>query len=348
MSLISSFPGRKIISGDSEYLYFGGTAYLGLATLPAFQDIFIKNMRKYGTGYAASRKANIRIDIYEQAENILADLIGCQKALSVSSGFLAGQLALQAFRGEEYAFFCTSDTHPALYHPAASTAGTATQLLEEVRTFTSAYPEKKAVVLCDSITITENLYENNWYEQLPWSRTVFIADDSHGLGVMGPNGTGIYRKLKSIPFSELVVCGSLSKGFAVQAGAVFSSAGVIARLWDHPFFAGASPASPAAMATFRDAIPLYEIQRKKLTDHIRTFDNTFSSGDMFRHINGHPSYAYTQESLTRYLLDKGILTTAFHYPDVASPMVRRIVLSASHTEEDLAYLSACLKNFLRS
>ncbi len=261
--------------------------------------------------------------------------------------FLAGQLALQAFRGEEYAFSARQTLIPLFIIRQFQKQEQQHSSWKKCVHFTSAYPEKKAVVLCDSITITENLYENNWYEQLPWSRTVFIADDSHGLGVMGPNGTGIYRKLKSIPFSELVVCGSLSKGFAVQAGAVFSSAGVIARLWDHPFFAGASPASPAAMATFRDAIPLYEIQRKKLTDHIRTFDNTFSSGDMFRHINGHPSYAYTQESLTRYLLDKGILTTAFHYPDVASPMVRRIVLSASHTEEDLAYLSACLKNFLR-
>ncbi|MGS2765024.1 aminotransferase class I/II-fold pyridoxal phosphate-dependent enzyme [Sinomicrobium sp. M5D2P9] len=345
MFTTDSFPGRLVFSEGKSYRYFGGTAYLGLATLPDFQEIFIRNIRKYGTGYAASRKANIRISIYEKAEAVMADLIGSEAVLSVSSGFLAGQLALQAFKGEEYAFFSTADTHPALSHPHTTISGSTEKLLKDVKAFASSYPDKSAVVLCDSITLKNNLYENRWYEQLPLSRTVFIADDSHGLGILGDHGEGIYRKLRKVPFQELVVCGSISKGFGVQAGTVCSSDQVIGKLWDLPFFAGASPASPAAMATFTEAIPLYDIQRKKLQSHIKMFDRSVSGTDIFNHINGHPAYTYNDEALTRYLLDKGFVTTSFHYPNTSSPLVQRIVLSAYHTEEDISILGKHILKF---
>ncbi|MGS2740161.1 aminotransferase class I/II-fold pyridoxal phosphate-dependent enzyme [Sinomicrobium sp. M5D2P17] len=346
MFTTDSFPGRLVFSEGKRYRYFGGTAYLGLAALPDFQEIFIRNIHKYGTGYAASRKANIRISIYEMAEAVMADLIGSEAVLSVSSGFLAGQLALQAFEGDVFTFFSTSDTHPALSHPRVITSGSVEKLIEEVNAFITSNPDKIAVVLCDAVTPENNLYENNWYEQLPVSQTVFIADDSHGLGVMGNHGEGIYKKLRKIPFRELVVCGSVSKGFGIQAGVVCSSGDVIRKLWDHPFFAGASPASPAAMATFTEALLLYDIQRKKLQNHMEIFDRSVSgSGISFNRIQGHPAYVHTLESLTRHLLDRGILITSFHYPDTSSPLVQRIVLSAAHTEEDISMLGKHILKF---
>ncbi len=344
-----SFPGRLVFSEGKSYRYFGGTAYLGLATLPDFQQIFIHNIQRYGTGYAASRKANIRMSVYEKAEAVMADLIGSEAALSVSSGFLAGQLALQAFQGDMFAFFSTSDTHPALSHPGTVTSGSVEKLIAEVNAFTTSGPDRTAVVLCDSVTPGNNLYENNWYEQLPIAQTVFIADDSHGLGVMGRHGEGIYKKLRKIPFRELVVCGSVSKGFGVQAGMVCSSENIIRKLWEHPFFAGASPASPAAVATFTEALSLYELQREKLQNHMAIFDHAVSGTDItFNRIQGHPAYAYKEETLTRHLLDKGILTTSFHYPGASSPLVQRIVLSAAHTEEDIFYLGKTVNDFINT
>ena len=64
--------------GGKPFLYFGGTAYLGLQTDEAFQEILIKNIKKFGTNYGASRKANVRIPIYERAENYLANLVGSE------------------------------------------------------------------------------------------------------------------------------------------------------------------------------------------------------------------------------------------------------------------------------
>ncbi|MBC9794718.1 aminotransferase class I/II-fold pyridoxal phosphate-dependent enzyme [Sinomicrobium weinanense] len=341
-----SFPGRTVNNNGKNHLYFGGTAYLGLPTLPGFCDILISNILKYGTGYAASRKANVRLSIYEEAETIMAGLIGSEAALSVSSGFLAGQLTLQSFSEEEYTFFHAPGTHPALIHPGGRPYATHGQLLQDVRDFAGSHPDKTPVVLCDSVTPEQNLYENHWYEQLPAEQTIFIADDSHGLGIMGNKGEGVYKRLEQIPFKELVVCGSMSKGFGIQAGAIFSSGAVIRRLWDNPVFAGASPASPAMLATFRDALPVYDIQRKKLQDNLKDFERYISGTDIFNGIKGHPAYSYKEESLTRYLLDKGIITTAFPYPDARSSLVQRIVISAYHTREDISKLCSAVRHFI--
>lgn len=43
---IDEFPGRKIKIGDQDYLYFGGTSYLGLQTDKKFQRILMGNIRK--------------------------------------------------------------------------------------------------------------------------------------------------------------------------------------------------------------------------------------------------------------------------------------------------------------
>lgn len=339
------FPSRTVSSNGKTYRYFGGTAYLGLATLPEFRNILTNNIQQYGTGYAASRKANVRLTIYEKAETAMADLVGSEAALSVSSGFLAGQLVLRSFPEASCAFFHAPNTHPALTHPRGKQYASYDKLVEDVRNFAARHPDKTPVVLCDSVTPEQNLYEHNWYEELPADRTVFIADDSHGLGIMGAEGAGIHKKLRGVPFRELLVCGSMSKGFGIQAGAVFASGAMIRRLWKHDIFAGASPASPAMLATFEQALHLYDRQRDRLSNNLSAFDKGISYINVFNRIKGHPAYGYNDESLTRYLLDKGFITTSFPYPDAQSPPVQRIVISAYHTGDDIADLCDTLRNY---
>ncbi|WP_461533038.1 pyridoxal phosphate-dependent aminotransferase family protein [Sinomicrobium sp.] len=343
MFTIDSSPGRLLVSGGKQYLYFGGTAYLGLTTLPDFRDILIRNIHRYGSGYAASRKANVSIDIYETSEAEFATLIGSESTLSVSSGFLAGQLTLKAFEEDIYSLFSLKGTHPALYHPNTIVATTVEDLISSVNTFASSHPDKIAVVLCDSVSTKNNLYENDWYTKLPLKQTVFVADDSHGLGVMGERGGGVFKKLQKTPFRELLVCASAGKGFGIQAGVICGISSRIKNLQNHPFYAGASPAAPAAMASFVDALPLYDKQREKLQRNMKVFDRFLADSDIaFNRIEGHPVYAHNQDVLTHHLINNNIVITAFHYPDNTTPMVQRIVLSAAHEEEDIAMLCNAL------
>ena len=49
--MVNEFPDRKILVDGVEYLYFGGTNYLGMTTNLAFQAILFESIKKWGTAY---------------------------------------------------------------------------------------------------------------------------------------------------------------------------------------------------------------------------------------------------------------------------------------------------------
>ncbi|HJY14352.1 MAG TPA: hypothetical protein VJ304_16265, partial [Flavobacterium sp.] len=65
---VNQFPDRIIEIDQEQYLYFGGTAYLGLSTNKAFQELVVKNILKWGTTYGSSRNANVKVAAYENGE----------------------------------------------------------------------------------------------------------------------------------------------------------------------------------------------------------------------------------------------------------------------------------------
>ena len=72
---VNQFPDRIIEIDNEEFLYFGGTAYLGLPTNEDFQQLLIKNILRWGTAYGSSRSANIQLSAYENGEIFLAKFI---------------------------------------------------------------------------------------------------------------------------------------------------------------------------------------------------------------------------------------------------------------------------------
>ena len=91
---INKFPDRTITIENKDYLYFGGTAYLGLPTHPEFQEVLFQSIKKWGTFYGSSRSSNIKLAIYNQFEDFFAQQIGAEASLTVSSGTLAGKLVI--------------------------------------------------------------------------------------------------------------------------------------------------------------------------------------------------------------------------------------------------------------
>ena len=112
---LNTFPGREIQFNNRTYLYFGGTAYLGMQTLPEFQSLFIEYVKRYGTNYGASRISNVQIDIYEKAESFLNQQVGSESSIILSSGYLAGQLLATYMEQQDYELYFKSNTHSSLY-----------------------------------------------------------------------------------------------------------------------------------------------------------------------------------------------------------------------------------------
>ena len=343
---INEFPGRKIKIGDQSYLYFGGTAYLGLQTDRRFQRILIRNIRKYGTNYGASRISNIRLSVYDQAENYLTKLVGSEACSTLSSGYLAGQFVRQYFNSNAYKIFYAPNSHPALQLSENENNSTYEALKRELDVYLKQTSAGTPVVFLDSIDFTGNCYPNfNGLKTLPLDKIIVVADDSHGIGVVGDNGGGVFKMLLALGAKEIVVCCSLGKGFGIQAGAVFGTKKRIQSMTETPFYGGASPATPANLATILDSGIILAKKRIKLNKRILLFRKQLPENHNFSIMAGHPAFTFENKEFTDYLEKNKIIVTNFPYPNEDSSTMSRIVLSSSHKEKDLSKLIHLIKKY---
>ena len=349
---IDSFPGREIVLNNKKYLYFGGTSYLGLQSDEKFKRIYINNIEKYGTNYGASRKSNVRFSIFEKAENYLTTLVGSEACVTLSSGYLAGQFVVQHFNTSNYSLFYAPNTHAALDFPTTENQNKAKPHLtfEAMKIAIHAHLAKKnnttPVVLLDTIDFSGSNYPNfEGLQLLPLDKIILIADDSHGIGVVGSNGGGTYQKLKSLCPKELIVCCSLGKGFGIQGGAVFGNTERLNQLTNTSFFGGASPASPASMASLIDSDPIYSSKRNQLQKNIQLFLSGLDHAKMFHFMENHPAFTLCNPKIIPYLEKHQIILSNFNYPSEDGVSMGRIVISANHYKEDIITLSNLVSKY---
>ena len=344
---IDTFPGREIPINGKKYLYFGGTSYLGLQTNEEFRQVFIKNIQKYGTCYGASRKSNVRFSIYEKAENKLAGLVGSEACITLSSGYLAGQLVCKFFQDEQrYKLFYAPHSHPALFLSPTRTYTTFMALDIAVREHLDSKETAVPVVFMDTIDFSCGNYPGfGSLRSLPLEELILVADDSHGQGIIGEQGGGCHAALSALAPKELIVCGSLGKGWGLQGGAIFGNKKRIYQLMADELFGGSSPASPGSMATFLEAQAIYRQQRELLKKKIAQFKNSVKALENFLFMEGHPAFTFSNKELADYLEANRVIVTSFPYPSEDDPIMSRIVLSAHHTEKDIDLLVSLIKRY---
>lgn len=343
---LDNFPGREIIVNGKNHLYFGGTSYLGLQTDSEFQKLLFENIKKYGTSYGASRKSNVRLTIFEKAENHLTKLVGSENCVTMSSGYLAAQFLVQHFSTPKYKLFYAPHTHSALYTSKIKPYTTYTALGIALQLHLSEKRKTTPVVLLDSIDFSGCNYPDfTALEKLPLDRVVLIADDSHGIGIVGANGRGVFKTLKSLKPKELVICCSLGKAFGIQAGAIFGKQERVRSMMETDFFGGASPPAPALMATLLDAETIFADKREKLKSNIALFLSNLGQQEIFLFMDDYPVFSFADKKLASYLERNGIITTNFSYPSDGDKTKSRIVLGAQHTEQDIQRLSMLIGTY---
>ena len=341
---IDSFPGRTILSNGKSYLYFGGTSYLGLQTDVKFQNLFIKNLKKYGTNYGASRKANLQISVFEKAEHYLSNLVGSESCVTMSSGYLAGQLVAQTLNTPENQFFYAPEMHSAVHILSKKQFNSFDELIAAVEFHLKAN-KSTPVVFMDSITISNGAYpEFEALKKLPLKEILLVVDDSHGIGIVGENGSGVFKAIKKLHPKELIVCCSLGKGFGIQAGAIFGTKSRIEQFENTEFYGGASPAAPAALATLFDAAAIFKEKRQLLSQNIQFFLDQLENHELLDFQENYPAFYFSNPEITSYLEKNSILITSFNYPKEDSEFISRIVLSAAHTKEDIRELTRLLNS----
>ena len=341
-------PGRTVLHQGEEYLFFSGTAYLGLPQLPAFQQLMLDATGQYGTVFGSSRNGNVQLCIYEDAETKLATIIGAPAALTLSSGMMAGQVIVNWLRAQNATFIYGPNTHPALWHqpvvalPAMSFADWTARIGDQIRSVMATNPcTEMVVILVNSIdAVRSEYYDFNWVNELPDDIPVtLLVDDSHGLGILN-DGCGIWPQIPHKPAVRVLGTASLAKAMGLPGGVIFGDIDTLAVIRQTAFFGACSPMSPACLQVYLQADALYAEARNRLTQNVRLAEQLLLPTGLFRHAVGYPVFFTEHDKLYPYLLDNKVIIYSFAYPTAADRANTRIVISAFHTAADIQQLAA--------
>jgi 7-keto-8-aminopelargonate synthetase-like enzyme len=165
-----------------------------------------------------------------------------------------------------------------------------------------------------------------------------LIDDSHAFGVLGNGLFGTYSQWKQEGV-QLLVSGSLGKGLATPGGIVLGTEDLIQGIKSQSIFAGASPPSPALIQTLMDAQELLQVQQGKLKELTSFFYQQTRLIPQIQGTSNFPVFVYSPDLWADKLQEQGYITSSFPYPTPSGPKVNRLVLSASHSREELSKLS---------
>lgn len=338
MPQLDHLPGRAFRQNGTEWLYFSGTAYLGMPHVPAFREAVVEGMAHYGTNFGGSRRSNLQLAVFAEAEQTLAQWIGTEAALTVSSGSLAGQLLVRFLQQQGPCHFAPN-VHPALWpSDGQQRSGSWVSWLDDIHQIETT-ADAPVQLFCSSVDPLRAMQVSfDWLQELPADRGFrVIVDDSHGLGVLG-EGSGVYGLLPSLPHVEYIVVGSLAKGPGLPGGAIFGRQALIDALWRSPFFIGASPMVPAYLYAWLYTREILREQWLRLRKNVSWLEEHWPPEVAVRHQAGYPVFYLPDAKIAQALSAQQIMISSFPYPGPEDPVINRIVVNALHQPEDLEKL----------
>ncbi|MBD1428786.1 aminotransferase class I/II-fold pyridoxal phosphate-dependent enzyme [Sphingobacterium sp. DN04309] len=340
--------GRIIAMDQREYLFFGGTAYLGFLVNPEYQLLVKEGIQLYGLNNGTSRSNNVQLGIYDEAEAVLAARFGYADTALFSSGYLAAQATVKslALNGKIY---YAPNSHPALWIAdkpnvlAEDFSEWITSVVKEINDSS----EENFVIIANAIdNLKPELYDFSPLKNIKHSKKVIlILDDSHGLGVVNKDSISAnILALSACTHIDVVVVASLAKGLGTDAGLVLGDKEVIAKIKQCPIFMGASPSSPAFIYALVKSQAIYNEAFDKLQQNIRLLSSYLKPSWGINHVSDFPVFTSINSNLYRHLYQNDILISSFPYPLPTSALLNRIVISALHSENDIQKLTEVLQS----
>jgi 7-keto-8-aminopelargonate synthetase-like enzyme len=269
----------------------------------------------------------------------------------MSSGFLAGQLIAQWIKrlfSKGYAISYAPHTHPAVFCGLEKIDSHDFESWVEQVVLQSYLSPKGMVLVCNAVDVLHAKVHNfEWIKRLNTAKEIIlVVDDSHGIGITGLSGKGIYAQIPHRENVTKVVIASMGKALGMPTGMILGNQAIIEALKKDSFYTGASPALPAYCYAFLKIWEEYQKQLVILKKNIRFFSTAIKDLNLFDCAEDYPVFRTYQSALYPFLLKNQVLISSFPYPKPDSEPINRVVLSSLHTLSDLAYLVELLKLFM--
>ncbi|WP_377267264.1 8-amino-7-oxononanoate synthase [Peterkaempfera sp. SMS 1(5)a] len=241
---------------DDPVLDLASNDYLGLVRHPRVTRAAAEAALRWGGGATGSRLVTGTTELHTELERELADFCGAEAALVLSSGYAANLAALTALTGAGSLIVSDAYNHASLIDGCRLSRA-------EVRPVPHRDPGAVAAALAGhdggrALVVTDSLFSvDGDAAPLPELSAVcreygaaLLVDDAHGLGVLGPGGTGGPAACGLAGAPDTVVTVTLSKSLGSQGGAVLGPRRVIRHLTETArtfiFDTGLAPAAAGA------------------------------------------------------------------------------------------------------
>lgn len=187
---VVTMEGQKVIMlGSNNYLGFTENEEVIAAGKAALD--------KYGSGVSGSRFLNGTLDLHLELEHELADFVGYEEAMTVSTGFQTNLAIISAICGKNDYILNDRENHASIYDACRLTYSTVLRYkhsdMEDLEAKLKNIPEEAGkLIVTDGVFSMRGdicrLPEIVALAEKYHARV--MVDDAHGFGVLGPGGRG--------------------------------------------------------------------------------------------------------------------------------------------------------------
>jgi 7-keto-8-aminopelargonate synthetase-like enzyme len=332
-------PGRIVLVGEKEMLFFSGYAYLGMNHNASFIQKITEGIQLYGAVYPSARISNTQLELYAATEKYLSSLTQTTDTVLFQSGFTAGKAAIEIIPVNS-AVFRSPVCHPAIKNGNNSTLSFSDWTNETTQSINNNSFATTPVIVSDAVNpLTAEVYDfsflNNIHQPI-----ICIIDDSHGIGILGNNGEGISSRLPQKENIEYIITYSLSKAINVQAGAVScSNINTASKLRATSWYAATTPPAPSMLYALLQSTEIYQQQRKSLQENIHFLQQLFATNSNIKFHPELPVFLFQENLDEAHFAKHNIIISSFAYPNPQGRKINRAVVSALHTQNDLQRLA---------
>lgn len=254
---IESKQGTEVDMAGHHVIMLGSNAYTALTGDERIIEAGVAAMRRYGSGCAGSRFLNGTLDIHVQLEKELAEFVGKDDALCISTGFTVNSGVIPALLGPHDYIICDDRDHASIVDGRRLSMGKQLRFkhndMNDLRKKLEKCEEDavKLIVVDGVFSMEGDLAPLPEIVALKkeFPNTLIMVDEAHGLGVFGHQGRGVCDHFGLTDEVDLIM-GTFSKSLASIGGFIAADAEIIDYLRHtvrtYIFSASMTPASTAA------------------------------------------------------------------------------------------------------
>jgi 8-amino-7-oxononanoate synthase len=364
---ITGAQGPEVEIGGRRLINFSSNDYLGLANDPRLREAATAAIAEFGVGTGASRLISGNLSPHLRLERALAKWKGTEAALCFSSGYAAALGTIPALIGKDDVVVLDKLCHASLID-GAKLSGAVLRVFphNHLRKLEShlewaqrEHPGKRVLIVTESVFSMDG--DRAPLRELVELRkrfgALFMLDEAHAVGVIGPNGRGLAAE-ENVSEEIDVQMGTLSKALGASGGYICGPRTLIDWLINRARSFIYSTAPPPAIAAAALAAvnflasPEGEERRLLLWERIRLMqdllprseldkEHSAASSAIFPLIVGDEKAAL---DLATALQSDGFLVPAIRYPTVAKGAARlRITVTAAHKAAQIRELCKAIK-----